>query len=121
MRSLEPKYDYPAAAIAPSGRAKCLHSGEKIPKGELELKLKEKIETAAKSFYGTGYILPSNLKKYVVKGGFDGDDTNGELFTDDWEQVVKVLKTNSHLSEEKFKRLEESINECMTEETSEPS
>ena len=44
------------------------------------------------------------------KGGFDGDDTNGELFTDDWSQVIKVLKANSsHLSEENFKELENII------------
>ena len=105
-------HEYPAATIAPSGRARCLHSGEKIPKDELRIEVERVVQLPFGPSKSTGYILPRNLKEYVAKGGFDGDDTNGELFTDDWGQVVKVLKANSsHLSEEDFKELEKIIGE----------
>jgi hypothetical protein len=105
-------HEYPAATIAPSGRARCLHSGEKIPKDELRIEVERIVQLPFGPSKSTGYILPRNLKEYVAKGGFDGDDANGELFTDDWGQVVKVLKANSsHLSEEDFKELEKIIGE----------
>ncbi len=105
-------HEYPAATIAPSGRARCLHSGETIPKDELRIEVERLVQLPFGLRRSTGYILPRNLREYVGKGGFDGDDTNGELFTDDWSQVIKVLKANSsHLSEENFKELVEIIGE----------
>ena len=67
-------HEYPAATIAPSGRARCLHSGEKIPKDELRIEVERLVQLPFGLRRSTGYILPRNLKEYAAKGGFDGDD-----------------------------------------------
>ncbi|MFK7989297.1 MAG: hypothetical protein AB8I08_24980 [Sandaracinaceae bacterium] len=62
---------FPSADLAPSNRAKCVHSGDKILKGEVRVIIEREIDTP--HFRGTrpGYLRPENLRAWCEAQGFD--------------------------------------------------
>ncbi len=79
---------FPYADRAPTGRASCIVTGEKIPKGEVRIAVEREIDTGSFVRTGAGYMLPTAVKQYCDDEGLTYDD------------FVKELIANSRVVEE---------------------
>jgi len=62
---------FPYADRAPTGRASCIVTGEKIPKGSVRVAVEREIDTGSFVRKGPGYMLPSAVPKYCEDEGLE--------------------------------------------------
>lgn len=65
---------YPYADHAPTGRASCIVTGEKIPKGSVRIVVEREIDTGTFVRKGNGYLLPAAIEDFCEQEGLDLDD-----------------------------------------------
>lgn len=80
---------FPYADRAPTGRASCIVSGEKIPKGAVRFAIEREIDTGSFVRKGPGYMLGTQVKAYCEEEGLDYDEfvasvkANSRVVTED--------------------------------------
>ena len=70
---------YPYADRAPTGRASCIVSGEKIPKGAVRIAIEREIDTGSFVRKGPGYMLGTQVAAYCEQEGLKADDFISQL------------------------------------------
>lgn len=65
---------FPYADRAPTGRASCIVSGDKIPKGDIRFAIEREIDTGSFVRKGPGYMLGAHVAAYCEEEGLDYDD-----------------------------------------------
>ncbi|HJK92881.1 MAG TPA: hypothetical protein RMH85_10825 [Polyangiaceae bacterium LLY-WYZ-15_(1-7)] len=80
---------YPYADHAPTGRATCIVTGEKIPKGSVRVAVEREIDTGSFVRKGPGYMRASAVGRWCEEEGLDE------------EAFVKQLVANTRVVEEK--------------------
>ena len=113
-------FDYPSIDIAPSARSKCLHTQEKIEKGDARIKVETVIELP---YVGLkivpGYVKPKNFKAYIKKFdvnkkyywkgkakqrsnpiGRSLDEIRGNYTHDySWDKVLEIIKNDNNITD----------------------
>ncbi len=87
--------NYPYAELSPSGRAKCIHCGEPIPKDEVRVVIEQEIDTGSFTKMGPAYIHAFCANKVVEDDNLiETLKTNSTtLSEDDVKDMIQILET----------------------------
>ncbi len=90
----------PYAEHDPSGRAKCKHSGEPIPKGSVRVALAQEVEFGGQTRYSAYLVLPSQVAEALtVEGIVPGREV------EPFDLIAKLRENTKGLSDEEMDTL----------------
>ena len=94
----------PYAEHDPSGRAKCKHSGETIPKGALRVALGQEVEFGGQTRYSAYLVLPAQVAEALLS-----EDVVAGREVEPFELMKHLRENSKSLSEEELATLEAEI------------